>query len=139
MSQTSLDALPDVAAFLVVVLVAEPLPPVAEVGGDHEDVGRVGEVACKDPAILDLQMKVILIVCTLSIQNYVNPGTRISDNFSTRRSFCPILDLLFVAERPHEDRDDSELAFPWLHDPRDVGQVHLDGVLVLVLIHIHHL
>ena len=50
-----LDALPDVAALVVVVLVAEALPPVAKVGGDHEDVGGVGEVAREDPTVLYLQ------------------------------------------------------------------------------------
>ena len=51
-----LDALPDVSALFVVVLVSEALPPVAKVGGDHEDVRRVGHVPREDATVLDLQL-----------------------------------------------------------------------------------
>ena len=40
---------------LVIVVVAEPLAPVAEVGGDHEDVRRVGHVAREDATVFYLQ------------------------------------------------------------------------------------
>ena len=47
--------------------------------------------------------------------------------------------LFVVAEGPDEDGDDGEAALARLHDARDVREVHLDRVLVLVLLHVHHL
>ena len=51
-----LDGLVNGAAFLVIEREAEPLPPVAEVGGYHEKIGGIIEVRSQQSAILRLPL-----------------------------------------------------------------------------------
>jgi hypothetical protein len=85
----SLDGFVDVALLLVVVGVTKALAPVAEVGRDDEQVGRVGQEFGENSAVLALLQAVSVFILKYQIYKCITILLLTPFVYSFSMKFCP--------------------------------------------------